>query len=52
MLKFIKNCYRRLSRKLNIVAHLTAENVALRQQIIVLKRTQNRPKLKDRDRLF
>ena len=52
MLKFIKNSCRGLSRKLNVVAHLTAENVALRQQIIVLKRTQHRPKLKGRDRLF
>jgi hypothetical protein len=28
----------RLVRKLNIVAHLTAENLALRQQFIALKR--------------
>ena len=52
MLKFIRNCCCRLRRKLHIVAYLTAENVALRQQIIVLKRNQPRPRLKDRDRLF
>lgn len=34
MLKRIKNCYRGHSRKLTIVAHFTAENVARRQQII------------------
>ena len=43
MLKIIKNCCGRLSRKLNIIANLTAENLALRQQLIVLKRNQNRP---------
>jgi len=52
MLKIIKNCCGWLSRKVNIVAHLTAENLALRQQLIVLKRNQHRPKLKERDRLF
>ena len=52
MLNIIKYCCGWLSRKLNIIANLTAENIALRQQLIVLKRTQNRPKLKERDRLF
>jgi len=42
----------RLARKLNIVAYLTAENLALSQQLIVLKRNQNRPQLKERDRVF
>ncbi len=32
--------------------YLTTENLALRQQIVVLKRNQCRPQLKDRDRLF
>ncbi len=41
-----------LSRRLNIVANLTAENMALRQQLIVLKRNHKRPVLKERDRLF
>ena len=52
MLKIIKYCCGWLSRKLNIVANLTAENIVLRQQLSVLKITQNRPKLKERDRLF
>ena len=38
MLKIAKNCYGYFSRKLNIVAYLTAENLALRQQLLVLKR--------------
>ena len=41
-----------LSRKLNIIAYLAAENLAFRQPLIVLKRNQTRPKLKERDRLF
>ena len=49
LIQIIRN---RLVRKLNIVASLTAENLALRQQLIVLKRNQNRPQLKERDRLF
>jgi putative transposase len=40
------------ARKLDIVAYLTAENLALRQQLIVLKRNQKRPSLKERDRVF
>ena len=52
MLKIIKNCFGWPSRKLNIVANLTAENIALRHQLIVLKRNQNRLELKERDRLF
>lgn len=41
-----------LARKLNIIAYLTAENLTLRQQLIVLNRNQNRPQLKERDRVF
>jgi putative transposase len=52
MLRIIKNSCRWLSQRLNIIACLAAENLALRQQLIVLKRNQTRPKLKDRDRLF
>lgn len=53
MLKIIKKCCRWwLSREVNIIANLTAENLALRQQLIVLKRNKTRPKLKERDRLF
>ena len=52
MLRIIRNCFRWATRRLNVVACLTAENLVLRQQLIVLKRTQNRPQLKERDRLF
>ena len=38
--------------KLNISANLAAENLALRQQLIVLKRNNKRPSLEQRDRLF
>ena len=52
MQRIIKNCYRWLFSKLNIIGRLTAENVALRQQLIVLKRNHKRPVLKVRGRLF
>ena len=52
MLRIIRDCFRWGTRGLNIITYLFAENLALRQQIIVLKRTQNRPQLKERDRLF
>ncbi len=52
MFKITKNSCGWLSRKLNVVACLTAENLALRQQLIVLKRNQTRPKPKEQDRLF
>lgn len=50
--KIIKDCCHWLSRKLNNLANLAAENLALNQQLIVLERNQNRPKLTERDRLF
>ena len=52
MLKIIKKYVFCLLNKLNITANLAAENIALRQQLIVLKRKQKRPALKGRDRLF
>ena len=52
MLAFIKICLFGVSQRLNIVANLTAENLALRQQLNVLKRNQKRPKLKERARIF
>lgn len=52
MLIIIRNYLLSVSRRLNIIAYLTAENLALRQQLIVFKRNQNRPKLEVRDRLF
>ncbi|MFT6288539.1 MAG: hypothetical protein ACJA09_003302 [Alcanivorax sp.] len=52
MMFFIQSLRNQLSRKLNIVAYLAAESLALRQQLIVLQRNQNRPALKERDRQF
>ncbi len=52
MIKIIQFCFNRVSQRLNIVANLTAENIALRHQLSVLRRGQKRPTLKKRDRLF
>ena len=52
MSKFIQYCIGWVFRRLNLITNLTAENLALRQQLVVLKRNQKRPALKDRDRLF
>jgi hypothetical protein len=52
MFKIFKKRVQCLSQKLNLVAYLVAENIALRQQLLVLKRKHNRPKLNDRDRLL
>ena len=52
MIKTIKNYCCCLFGRLNLLGNLAVENVALRQQIIVLKRNQKRPVLKERDRLF
>jgi putative transposase len=49
LIQMIRNQF---TRKINIIAYLTAENLALRQQLIVLKRNQNRAQLKERDRVF
>ena len=49
---FIKNCCNWLFQRLNIVANLAAENIALRHQLAVLNREQKHPRLKERDRLF
>ncbi|HRI89309.1 MAG TPA: integrase, partial [Candidatus Hydrogenedentes bacterium] len=42
----------RTLQSLNLVAYLTMENLALRQQLVVLKRRQKRPQLKAADRVF
>ena len=52
MLDSIISCCSWLLGKLNIIGNLVAENVALRQQLIVLKGSQKRPALKERDRPF
>ena len=38
--------------KIKIIANLVAENIALRQQLAVMKRTNKRPKFRMTDRLF
>ena len=43
MLNILRKCLRRLCQRANIVANLTVENMALRQQIMVLKRNRKRP---------
>ena len=52
MLFFAQLFHNWLTRKLDVVAYLTAENLALRQQLIVLKRNQHRPSLIERDQVF
>ena len=52
MLFFIQKLLNLLGRRLDIVAYLTAENLALRQHLIILKRNLARPSLKVRDRVF
>ncbi len=46
MFKFIQNCLGLVFQKLNLLAKLTAENLALRQQLVVLKRNQKRLMIK------
>jgi hypothetical protein len=45
---FIQKLHNWLGRRLDVFAYLTAENLALSQQLIVLKRNQARPSLKVR----
>ena len=52
MSKFIQICLGWAFQRLNLLANLTAENLALRHQLLVLKRNHKRPTLKDRDRMF
>jgi putative transposase len=52
MLLLIQKLKKWLARKLDIVAYLTAENLAFRQQLVVLGGNQNRPQLKEHERLF
>ena len=52
MIKFIHKAWFWFTQTLNIVAQLSAENIALRQQLIVLKRNQKRLQVTDSDRLF
>lgn len=52
MFRIVREALRWVAQRLNIVAYLTAENLVLRKQLIVLRRTRKRPELKDCDRLF
>jgi len=52
MIESIQKDLNWIFQKLNIIANLTAENIALCHQLAVLKRNQNRAILKNRDRLF
>jgi hypothetical protein len=52
MLFFTQKFRNWFAQKLYIVAYLTAANLALRQQLIVLKKNQKRSSLKERDRMF
>ncbi len=47
-IKLIRN----ILEKFNLIANLTAKNLALHQQLIVLNRSIKRPQLKTKDRLF
>ena len=38
--------------KFNLITNLTAKNLALRQQLIVLNRSIKKPQIKTKDRLF
>lgn len=52
MHRIILKSLRWVTRKLDLVTYLTAENLVLRQQLLVLKRSQQRPQIKKRDRVF
>jgi transposase InsO family protein len=52
MMKTLGNLILSIWSKLKITSNLTAENLALRQQLAVMKRTNKRPKIRMMDRLF
>lgn len=52
MFRIVFNALNWACDQLNIVAHLTAENLALRLQLLILKRGQKRPPIKSWDRMF
>lgn len=52
MVEILRKCRRWVFRRLNIVVCLTAGNIALHRQLIVLNRKQSRPTLKERDQIF
>ena len=52
MMKTLGNFILFIWSKLKIPSNLAVENFALRQQLAVMKRTNNRPKIRMTDRLF
>lgn len=52
MLKILKFVTTLIWSKLKITSNLAAENIVLRQQLAVLKRTNRQPKIKTIDRIF
>jgi hypothetical protein len=52
MMKMLRILVSLMWSKIKIIANLAAENIALRQQLAVMKRTNKRPKIRMTDRLF
>ena len=52
MIKTLGNFVLFVWSKFKITSNLTAENLALRQQLVVMKRVNKRPKIRRADRLF
>ncbi len=52
MMKMLKNLVLFIWSRFKIISNLAAENLALRQQLAVLRRTNKRPKIRMADRLF
>ena len=52
MMKTLRNFVSLIWSKIKITSNLAAENLALRQQLAVMKRTNKRPKIRMTDRLF
>ena len=52
MHRIVPKSLRRATGRLDLVTYLAAENLVLRQQLLVLKRSQPRPQIRKRDRLF
>ncbi len=51
-MKIIIKLIRNILARLNLIANLTAKNLDLHQQLIVLNRSIKRPQIKTKDRLF
>ena len=52
MIKMLTRFLTFIWKKLRITSFLATQNLALRQQLAVMKRTNKRPKIKTRDRIF